>query len=33
VRGKSMGARDILADWGVKEFRVIDRAAIQEMPP
>ncbi|MBC7098276.1 DUF917 family protein, partial [Candidatus Bipolaricaulota bacterium] len=26
-----MGARDILADWGVREFRVIDRAAIQEI--
>ena len=26
-----MGARDILADWGVKEFRVIDKEAIQEI--
>jgi len=26
-----MGARDILADWGVREFRVIDKAAIQEI--
>jgi len=26
-----MGAREILADWGVKEYRVIDKEAIQEI--
>jgi hypothetical protein len=31
MKGTGMGLREILAEWGIKEFRVIDRAAIQEI--
>jgi len=31
MKEQAMGAREILADWGVKEYRVIDKGAIQEI--
>ncbi len=31
MKGSRMGIKEILAEWGIKEFRVIDKAAIQEI--